>query len=143
MAIKPICPNTGAEMHRGVRSLTLTYKGQSITFDMPGWYCDDCEEGNHTGKDMKTSDRMLNLLKARSEGLLEAKEIRRIRKKPGLSQEVAGKLIGGGRRAFQKYESGDLLPSRAVISSLGLLDRYPAGLGELKKRQHLKSDEAA
>jgi len=68
MAVNPICPNTGAEMHRGVRPLTLTYKGQSITFDMPGWYCDDCEEGIHTGKDMKISDRMLNLLKARSEG---------------------------------------------------------------------------
>jgi HTH-type transcriptional regulator/antitoxin MqsA len=143
MAVNPICPNTGAAMHRGVRPLTLAYKGQSITFDMPGWYCDDCEEGIHTGKDMKISDRMLNLLKARSEGLLEAKEIRRIRKKLGLSQEVAGKLIGGGRRAFQKYESGDLLPSRAVISTLVLLDRYPAGLGELRKRQHLKTDEAA
>ena len=143
MEVNPICPNTGAEMHRDVRPLTLTYKGQSITFDMPGWYCDDCEEGIHTGKDMKISDRMLNLLKARSEGLLEAKEIRRIRKKLGLSQEVAGKLIGGGRRAFQKYESGDLLPSRAVISTLVLLDRYPAGLGELRKRQHLKTDEAA
>jgi hypothetical protein len=35
-----------------------------------------CEEGIHTGKDIKISDRMLNLLKARSEGLLEAKEIR-------------------------------------------------------------------
>jgi len=50
MAVNPICPNTGAEMHRGVRPLTLTYKGQSITFDMPGWYCDDCEEGIHPAK---------------------------------------------------------------------------------------------
>jgi len=23
----PVCPKTGASMHRGVRSLTLTYKG--------------------------------------------------------------------------------------------------------------------
>lgn len=143
MAVNPICPNTGAAMHRSVRPLTLTYKGHSITFDMPGWYCDDCDEGIHTGKDMKISDRMLNLLKVRTEGLLEAKEIQRIRKKLGLSQEAAGKLIGGGPRAFQKYESGDLLPSRAVISALVLLDRYPAGLGELRKQQHLKTDEAA
>ena len=110
---------------------------------MPGWYCDECDEGIHTGKDMKISDRMLNRLKARSEGLLEAKEIRRIRKKLGLSQEIAGRLIGGGRRAFQKYESEDLLPSRAVISALILLDRDPAGLKELKKRQHAANAEEA
>jgi HTH-type transcriptional regulator/antitoxin MqsA len=54
-----------------------------------------------------------NRLKARSEGLLEPEEIKRIRKKLGLTQEVAGKVIGGGARAFQRYEAGDLLPGRA------------------------------
>lgn len=75
----PVCPKTGAPMHRGVRSMALTYKGESITFDMPGWYCDQSDEGIHTGTDMKISDRMLNQLKARVEGLLEPEEIRRIR----------------------------------------------------------------
>lgn len=31
----PVCPQTGTPMHRGVRSLTLTYKGESITMEMP------------------------------------------------------------------------------------------------------------
>lgn len=118
-------------MHRGVRPIILTYKGKSITFDMPGWYCEQSEESIHTGEDMKISDRMLNLLKAQSEGLLEPKEIRRIRKKLHLSQEAAGLVIGGGPRAFQKYESGDLLPSRAVSSALILLDHDPGALSVL------------
>lgn len=134
MTTNPICPKTGAPMHRGVRPMTLTYKEKSITFDMPGWYCDDCEESIHTGKDMKISDRMLNRLKARSEGLLWPEEIRRIRKKLHLSQETAGLIIGGGPRAFQKYESGDLLPSRAVSSALVLLDHDPGSLRILKRR---------
>ncbi|MHB1014302.1 MAG: type II toxin-antitoxin system MqsA family antitoxin [Desulfurivibrionaceae bacterium] len=128
----PVGPETGAPMYRGVRPLTLTYKEKSITFDMPGWYCDQSEESIHTGEDMKVSDRMLNLLKARSEGLLEPEEIRRIRKKLHLSQEAAGLLIGGGPRAFQKYESGSLLPSRAVSSALVLLDHDPEALSVLK-----------
>ena len=128
----PVCPETGAPMHRGVRPMTLTYKEKSITFDMPGWYCDQSEESVHTGEDMKVSDRMLNLLKTRSEGLLEPEEIRRIRKKLHLSQEAAGILIGGGPRAFQKYESGSLLPSRAVSSALVLLDHAPEALSVLK-----------
>ena len=133
----PICPVTGAPMFRGVRPMTLTYKGESLTFDMPGWYCDQSEESIHTGEDMKTSDRKLNLLKARCEGLLEPEEIRRIRKKLHLSQEQAGSLIGGGPRAFQKYESGDLLPSRAVSSALVLLDNDPEALSLL--RMHRKA----
>jgi len=51
---------------------------------------------------MKVSGRMLNLLKARSENLLEPEEVRRIRKKLRLSEEKAGLLRGGGPRAFQK-----------------------------------------
>jgi HTH-type transcriptional regulator / antitoxin MqsA len=73
----PVCPTTGAPMQRGVRPLTLTYKGESMTVDMPGWYSDVADEGILTGIDMKVSDRALNRLKARTEGLLEPEEIRR------------------------------------------------------------------
>lgn len=131
----PICPKTGAPMHRAVRPLTLAYKGETVTFDMPGWYCDAADEAIHTGADMKVSDRMLNRLKARAEGLLAPDEIRRIRKTLGLSQEQAGELIGGGPRAFQKYETGDLLPSRAISSALALLDHDPTALNVLKGRR--------
>jgi len=55
-------------MHRDVRPMTLTYKGESLTFDMPGWYCDQSKESIHIGEDMKVSDRMLNRLETHSEG---------------------------------------------------------------------------
>jgi HTH-type transcriptional regulator/antitoxin MqsA len=74
---------------------------------------------------MKVSDRALNRLRARTEGLLEPAEIRRIRKTLGLTQEAAGEVTGGGPRAFQRCEAGDLLPSRAISSALALLDRDP------------------
>lgn len=128
----PFCPETGAPMYRGTRPTTLTYKGESIAFDMPGWYCDRSEESVHTGEDLKVSDRVLNRLKAVHEGLLPPEEIHRIRKKLRLTQEAAGLLIGGGPRAFQKYEKGDLLPSRAVSNALILLDRDPEALSVLK-----------
>jgi HTH-type transcriptional regulator/antitoxin MqsA len=122
-------------MYRSVRPLTLTYRGASITIDMPGWYSDASDEAIHTGEDMKVSDRALNRLKAREQGLPMPEEIRRVRDKLGLSQEAAGELIGGGPRAFQKYEAGDLLPSRAISSALALLDHDPLSLSVLKNRQ--------
>jgi HTH-type transcriptional regulator/antitoxin MqsA len=84
---------------------------------------------------MKVSDRVLNRLKARTDKLPEPEEIRRIRRKLRLTQERAGQLIGGGPRAFQKYETGDLLPSRAVSSALALLDHDSSALDVLLKRQ--------
>jgi len=139
----PVSPDTGAPLHRDVRPLTLSYKGESITFDMPGWYGDQPDDGIFDPDDMKISDRALNRLKARSEGLLEPQEIKRIRKKLGLTQEAAGKVIGGGARAFQRYEAGDLLPSRAISSALVLLDRDPPALAALTERQQAKPHDAA
>jgi HTH-type transcriptional regulator/antitoxin MqsA len=59
------CPETGIAMRRDVRPMTLTYKGESVTFDMPGWYCGQSDEGVLTVEDMEISDRMLNQLKTR------------------------------------------------------------------------------
>ncbi len=137
----PIDPETGAKLRRDIRPFTLTYKGESVTFDMPGWYGDQPDEGVFEPVDMKVSDRMLNRLKARAEGLLAPEEIRRIRKKLRLTQEQAGQLVGGGPRAFQKYETGDLSPSRAVSSALALLDHDPSGLEVLRARQAKPADQ--
>lgn len=131
---EPLCPETGQPMKRASKPMTITYKGESTTFDMPGWYCDQSDQSIHTGEDLKVSDRALNRLKAHSEGLLIPDEIRRIRKKLALTQVLAGEIIGGGPRAFQKYEAGDLLPSRAISSALLLLDNDPEALELLKPR---------
>ena len=130
----PTCPETGQPMVRDIRPMTITYKAREARFDMPGWYCQASDESLHSGEDMKVSDRALNRLKAQVEGLLEPEAVRRIRKRLHLSQKDAGRLIGGGPNAFQKYESGDVVVSHAVTSALLLLDRDPTGLSFLKQR---------
>lgn len=130
----PRCPETGTLMERGTQMLTLTYRDHSLEFEMPGWYCPECGEGIHSGADMRFSDRALNRLKAEAEGLLSPEEIRRIRKKLHLTQADAGQLIGGGPRAFQKYEAGDLLLSRGINSALILLESEPESLNLLRER---------
>jgi HTH-type transcriptional regulator/antitoxin MqsA len=137
----PKCPKTGLPMVRGERPLTITYRGHSATFDMPGWYCDESGESIHTGDDMVVSERVLNRLKAKVEGLLEPEAVRRIRKRLKLTQKDAGRLIGGGPNAFQKYESGEVLVSKAITSALLLLDRNPDGIMVLK--EHRGNDKAA
>lgn len=148
----PVCPETGAMMHRDHKTMTIRYQGQSLSFEMPGWYCHCCDQSIHNGEDLKVSDRALNRLKAKAEELLEPERIRSIRKKLGISQVQAGLIIGGGPRAFQKYEAGDLLPSRALNSALVLLEHSPDLLTRVLcppsflvsvQRQRSKKGEAA
>ncbi len=54
-------PETGTKLRRDVRPFTLSYKGESVTFDMPGWYGERPDEGVFEPEDMKVSERMLNL----------------------------------------------------------------------------------
>lgn len=59
---------------------------------------------------------------------LSPQEIRRIREKIGLSQVEAGELLGGGPRAFTKYENGAIKPTAATANILRLLDANPSAL---------------
>lgn len=134
------CPACREPMRRDERPFVVRYRGQEETVSLPGWYCDGCPDGYHLGSDMKQSDRVLNRLKAIDQGLLEPKDIRRIRKKLVLTQEKAGVLLGGGPRAFQKYEVGDLLPSQAISNVLVLLDHDPGALGVLVQRSGSRTE---
>lgn len=57
-------------------------------------------------------------------------ELRRIRKKLGLTQQQAAILTGGGHNAFSRYEKG-LIPVAAVRNLFRLLDRHPELVAEL------------
>ena len=58
--------------------------------------------------------------------------IRATRETLGLTQEQAGRLLGGGPRAFTKYETGSLRPSASTINLLRVLEVYPDALWVLR-----------
>ena len=61
-------------------------------------------------------------------------EIRSVREGLGLTQVEAGELLGGGPRAFTKYEAGTVKPAAAVINLLRLLEANPAAITVLGGR---------
>lgn len=125
MADAPLCPESHRPMRREVRPFTITYKGRSRTFDMPGWYSDSSDESIFTRADLKISDRQLAMLKAEAENLAGPDEVAHLRRRFRLSQAEAGRILGGGPRAFQKYESGEVVASRGMTNLLRLLARHP------------------
>lgn len=130
---KRLCHIDGNEMKREERPFEVKYKGHSETVSLPGWYC-SCGESLHSKTEMKVADAALRRLKAKDKGVFSPETIRAIRKKLGLTQEEAGTLFGGGPRAFQKYESGEIMPSRTMCATLYFVVRRPEMLEELREK---------
>ena len=133
--VKRSCPECGdSDMMRGTRMTTVKYGGlESEPFEQPGLWCQSCGEGLLSFKDMAVATRQMHILKARAEHLLEPNEIKRVRKKLGLTQKEAGLILGGGPNAFQKYESADVLTSQAICNLLRLLAHDPSALEMLRR----------
>ena len=124
-----IHPESGEELHRGVRKQIVRCGSLSRKVEVPGWYPADGDGGGiHSGIDLAESDRVFRELRDQY-----ALRVRAVRKKLGLTQEVAGQIIGGGRRAFQKYESGRVAPSDAAVGLIELLDRHPQEVEWLRR----------
>ena len=100
-----IHPDTGKRLTRGVREQAVAFGSLTRTVAVPGWYPDDDSDSIHSGADLKALDEAYGELRA-----AYAARVKAVRKKLKLTQEEAGRIIGGGRRAFQKYESGATPP---------------------------------
>jgi HTH-type transcriptional regulator/antitoxin MqsA len=122
-----IHPETGKELRRGVRLQTLVVGSLARTVDVPGWYPDDDSDSVHSGVDLKTLDEAYKALREEY-----AAHVKSVRKKLGLTQEEAGVIIGGGKRAFQKYESGRTPPSDAAVGLIEVLARHPEEVATLR-----------
>ncbi|HYG86453.1 MAG TPA: type II toxin-antitoxin system MqsA family antitoxin [Azospirillum sp.] len=125
----------GRILRRGVRPHTVRYKGLSKTVELPGYYPDDeTEYGDAVliGDDMAAADEALRTLKEQADRIPTPPTVRRIRKRLRLTQREAARILGGGPNAFQKYERGEVEPSKVMGNLLFLLDRHPELLEELK-----------
>jgi len=123
-----IHPETGKVLHRDVRPQTICVGSLSRVVDVPGWYPEDGGDSIHSGSDLKASNAAFLELRA-----AYAERVKTVRKRLKLTQEEAGRIIGGGRRAFQKYESGATPPSDAAVGLLEILDRHPEEVETLRQ----------
>ncbi|ANN55635.1 XRE family transcriptional regulator [Mesorhizobium loti NZP2037] len=127
-----ISPETGEILTRQVRPFTVTYKGESMIVDLPGYYPASQGEGVHVGDDMTAVDAALRALKEKIDGVPAPATIRRMRTKLKLSQREAGSLFKVGENAFDKYERGLIEPSGPTIQLMTLLEKHPELLDELR-----------
>ncbi|MBV8509667.1 MAG: type II toxin-antitoxin system MqsA family antitoxin [Xanthobacteraceae bacterium] len=112
-------------------TFTIEDAGTSTTVKgWSGWRCESCGEVEFDADSARryaaAGDELV--LRDRQQ---QSKEIRRIRRKLGLSQLAAARLTGGGHNAFSRYERGEVAPMPAVVNLFRLLDKHPELLKDL------------
>jgi HTH-type transcriptional regulator / antitoxin MqsA len=125
------CPECGGVMKYEKHNDVLEYQGQTRTIKTLGFGCARCGEAILTGEPLLAHEQAFQDLKAEVDQVLGPKEVAEVRRTLGLSQRRAGELLGGGPRAFQKYEAGKQAVSVPMSHLLRLLANDPARLREL------------
>lgn len=120
-------PKTGDVLRRDARMQTLSVGSLSREVEVPGWYPEGDGDSIHSGAELQALGQAYLELRA-----AYAARVKAVRKKLGLTQEEAGRIIGGGRRAFQKYERGTMQPSEAAVGLIEILDRHPEEVTTLR-----------
>jgi HTH-type transcriptional regulator/antitoxin MqsA len=111
-------------------TFTIEHAGMTTTVEgLSGWRCAACGEVEFEAESARRYAMAGDELVLRDRR--QSKEIRRIRRKLGLSQVAAARLTGGGHNAFSRYERGEATPLPAVINLFRLLDKHPELLKDL------------
>jgi len=120
----------GRPLRRGVKLLTLSVDGHRFTYGQPGWWASIDNPADDEGQ-LTDEDNLIRAA-ARREARATAKHatltplvIRAIREVCKLSQQDAARVFGGGPKAFEKYESGEVAPSSSMTRLLLLAARRP------------------
>ena len=112
-------------------AFTVTHAGMRTKVDgLSGWRCPTCGEIEFDPASARRYAAAGDALVLRSRER-QSREIRRIRRKLGLSQVAAARLTGGGHNAFSRYERGEAAPMPAVVNLFRLLDKHPELLKDL------------
>jgi HTH-type transcriptional regulator / antitoxin MqsA len=128
----PICGTRGG-MVFDARDKPVEYKGHKRSHVITTWWCTHCEEGVLEPEMAAEDERLFIALRAEVEDVLLPEQVAAIRAKLGISQREAGRILGGGTRAFQKYESGETPVSEPMKNLLVLLGNEPNRINELSK----------
>ncbi len=126
----PICVE--GHLERKKKQIKLGYLGYSCLVSSTALWCDVCDEGIYEGVDAIKADAQLAEFYEQIKTEI-ASDIKRIRLRLGLKQGEAGKIFGGGKNAFSRYETMQVEPPRSTVLLLSLLDKNPELLKQLPK----------
>jgi HTH-type transcriptional regulator / antitoxin MqsA len=125
------CSSRKAMLRFEDESFEIEHAGMAtVVKGLSGWRCGRCREVEFDAASAARYSAASDELVRRAR-VMQSHEIRRIRRKLGLTQLAASRLTGGGHNAFSRYERGEVTPMASVINLFRLLDRHPELLKDL------------
>ena len=124
----PMCqtPNPWEARHS---TETYGYKGQQFSLsDSEYSVCRECGFDVVLPRQKRQNEARIRDEHRRIDGLLTGPQIKAIRRRLGLTQAEAARLMGGGDNAFSKYERGEVTQSVAMNQLLLVLAAVPGAL---------------
>jgi len=120
----PVC-GLGTLIKKSVEEV-FDYKGETLKIkDYVIYECPVCEESIVDSTTLKDTKYQLIEFRRKVDNLLTPTEIREIRTLFGYTQEEFGAILGGGKKAFARYENGTIAQSRAMDNQLKMLKSNP------------------
>jgi len=107
---------SGRPMVRGEKLVSLQVNGKTFQYRQPGWWCSLEDPNDLEGQLVDEDNLVAEMARRTAEAMVKGESftpllIRAIRIHCGLSQREAGEVFGTGEKSFEKYESGQILPS--------------------------------
>ena len=129
----PVC-DTGT-LTKKIIEKAFDYKGETLTIkDYIIYECHVCEELIVDRKILEDTEGSLIEFRRKVDKLLTPNKIRKIRTSFGYTQEEFGNILGGGKKAFARYENGVVTQSRAMDNQLKMLRSNPEILAVIVKK---------
>ncbi|MBW2185712.1 MAG: type II toxin-antitoxin system MqsA family antitoxin [Deltaproteobacteria bacterium] len=129
----PSCSSCGYKKmkHETEHTEVVTVAGLTeVVTGLSGWFCPECNDGWLDEASSKQYGLIGDELVRQHREQIK-NDVRRIRRKLGLTQKQAANVFGGGINAFSKYERGEVEPGLSTLKLLRLLDRHPKLLVEI------------
>ncbi|MEA3544628.1 MAG: type II toxin-antitoxin system MqsA family antitoxin [Thermodesulfobacteriota bacterium] len=105
------------------------YKGQRKTVaDFRILLCPVCDEEIVPESSIKKSEKILRDFHREVDGLLTAKQIKKIREAYGFTQENFSEILGVGKKTFARYENCTVTQNRTTDHLLRVIDVLPEAL---------------
>ncbi|WP_310630807.1 type II TA system antitoxin MqsA family protein [Paraburkholderia sp.] len=117
-----------------LRAMTFAHEGKILSYEERAWVCGSCESEFVDAEQSKHNKRAAIAARNAHDGAPSCIAIRNWRKKWGLTQQEAGRLLGVGPVAFSKYENDDLVPSAPTLRLLFLVIKSDEAVRALAAR---------
>lgn len=132
------CMECGAELRKSHDAIDTEFRGER--FLIPGiehYVCDSCGGIEYAADQGDLLTRRIDEEYRRGHGLLPPEEIRRIRMSLGLTQAQFQDLLGVGKTAVSRWETGKLVQGAPEDKLMRMIAEHPCVAQDLMERAEL------